>query len=383
MGFTIRRKGNEYLVTFPYSPERVCAIKSMGRPVFHAEDKTWRLPCQEMVRNKLQELAKTDQVIWLDKDGKGATVQQRVFDDASQPDNPLKPAPTDRMVFPEKVAGLPPAHEAAFQRYRQELVLSGYSPKTHKAYEGHVRRFLGTLPAERKPNADDIRSYVETMMERDGLSHSFANQFICAMAFFSKRLLGASLDNMPRPKKEDKLPQVLSQGEISRIFEQVENLKHRAMLFMVYASGLRVSEVVHLQVADIDGERMMIRIRQAKGRKDRYVMLSEKVRDILRSYYRAYHPKEWLFPGQMGADVPITERTAQHVFEHARDKAGIRKKVGIHVLRHSFATHLLEAGTDLRYIQELLGHASSKATEIYTHVSKRNIANIKSPLDSM
>jgi len=239
------------------------------------------------------------------------------------------------------------------------------------------------LGKQRAPDVEDIRVYVQDMLEKKGLSHSFANQFICAMTFFAARILGTPLENFPRPQKEERLPQVFSQGEVSRLFEQVDNLKHRALLYMVYASGLRVGEVVRLQLQDIDSDRMMIRIRQSKGRKDRYVMLSAKSLDLLRLYCRAYRPRTWLFPGQAGPETHITERTAQHVFEHAKDKAGIRKKVGIHVLRHSFATHLLEAGTDLRYIQELLGHSSSKTTEIYTHVSKRSISNIKSPLDML
>ncbi len=416
MSFTIRRIDNQYAVTFQVTPERLRAIKSIAGHTFHPADKTWRFPGTEAFRLKLSGLTLTDQVLWLNAAGRVALVERRRYPDAPVPpgnlgryaDTPVvtgaarwhaDPAsgpnasrgicpPIDSPAepyrpLPKRETGLPPPHEAAYRRFLQEMVLSGYSPKTQKAYEGHVRRFLTSLPTCDKPGMRDIRAYVESMLSRDGLSHSFANQFICAMVFFCARVLGEPLDGMPRPKKDEHLPQVLSKEEVSRLFDQVDNIKHRAMLYMVYASGLRVGEVVRLQLADIDSGRMMIRIRQAKGRKDRYVMLSEKVLTVLRDYFRAYRPKTWLFPGQSGPDAPITERTAQHVFEHARDKAGIRKKVGIHVLRHSFATHLLEAGTDLRYIQELLGHASSRTTEIYTHVSKRSISAIKSPLDAL
>ena len=425
MSFTIRCSENRYIVTFQLSPERVRAIKAIGGSTFQRTDRTWRFPLTEAFRRKLDSLADTDKILWLDDKGRVASVQPRRYRDMMAQDvqgtqaasgtraapgsqaapgtqsrqgvQGVRSAGPDRRPpgndptlwaeamsgLPKRDAGLPPAHDAAYRRFCQEMVLSGYSPKTQKAYGGHVRRFLASLPTTGKPGVAEIRRYVETMLTQDGLSHSFANQFICAMVFFSGRVLGEPLENMPRPSKEDHLPQVLSKEEVCRIFNQVDNIKHRAMLYMVYASGLRVGEVVRLQIADIDSGRMMIRIRQAKGRKDRYVMLSEKVLDVLRVYFKAYRPKTWLFPGQAGPDVPITERTAQHVFEHARDKAGIRKKAGIHVLRHSFATHLLEAGTDLRYIQELLGHASSRTTEIYTHVSKRSISAIKSPLDAL
>lgn len=401
MSFTIRCAENRYIVTFQLSPERLRAIKAIAGGSFHGADRSWCFPLTEAFRRKLDGLADTDKILWLDDKGHVATVQPRRYRDPVESDEkgaqgarsagPGRRTPAnDPALWAEAVSGLPkrdaalpPAHDAAYRRFCQEMVLSGYSPKTQKAYGGHVRRFLASLPTTGKPGVAEIRRYVETMLTQDGLSHSFANQFICAMVFFSGRVLGEPLENMPRPSKEEHLPQVLSKEEVSRLFGQVDNIKHRAMLYMVYASGLRVGEVVRLQIADIDSDRMMIRIRQAKGRKDRYVMLSEKVLDVLRIYFKAYRPKTWLFPGQAGPDVPITERTAQHVFEHARDKAGIRKKAGIHVLRHSFATHLLEAGTDLRYIQELLGHASSRTTEIYTHVSKRSISAIKSPLDAL
>ncbi len=340
MSFTIRCIENTYVVTFQYSPDRIRAIKSIRRATFHAADRSWRFPCEESIRKQLDTLAMTDQIIWLDHHGKGAVIVPRcvVPDNTDQRDRTvLSKKPQygyDHVDFPQTNAGLPPQHESAFQKYRQELILSGYSIKTRKAYEGHLRRFLTWLGGSRQPDAQFIREYVQKMLEKDGLSHSFANQFICAINYFGTRILGGSLESFPRPKKESTLPQVLSQNEVTRIFEKVENVKHRTLLFMVYASGLRVGEVVRLQVQDIDSGRMMIRIQQSKGRKDRYVMLSEKVLASLRLYYKTYRPTSWLFPGQSGHDSHITERTAQHVFEHAREKSGIRKKVGIHVLRN-------------------------------------------------
>lgn len=159
-------------------------------------------------------------------------------------------------------------------------------------------------------------------------------------------------------------------------------MKHRVLLTLVYSSGLRVSEAVQLKLQDVDPERGTIHIRQAKGRKDRYTLLSRTAYQLLEQYIRKERPEKWLFPGGTEGR-PLTTRSVQHVFEKARQKAEIRKPATVHTLRHSFATHLLEAGTDIRYIQELLGHASSKTTEIYTHVSIKDIRRIQSPLDRM
>ena len=174
----------------------------------------------------------------------------------------------------------------------------------------------------------------------------------------------------------------MSGEEVSRILSSVRNIKHKAILMPVYSAGLRVSEVVKLRPEDIDAQRKLIHIRGAKGRKDRYTILSNRALVTLRDYTRQIKPGEWLFPGKNG-DTHITTRTVEKIFSSAAKAAGISKDVCVHSLRHSFATHLLENGVDIRYIQELLGHKSSKTTEIYTHVSRRALGNIKSPLDVM
>ncbi len=185
-----------------------------------------------------------------------------------------------------------------------------------------------------------------------------------------------------RPRKDKKLPVVLSKEEVAKIINSVDNVKHKAILMLVYSAGLRVGEVVRLKTEDIDSKRMLIHIKGAKGRKDRYTLLSEIALGILREYWRQYKPQKWLFEGAR-KDRYITTRTVDKVMEHACTKADINKDVSVHTLRHSFATHLLEGGTDLRYIQELLGHQSSKTTEIYTHVSTQSLGKIKSPLDGL
>ena len=222
------------------------------------------------------------------------------------------------------------------------------------------------------------------MMDENEMSHTYVNQAISSLKFFCQEILKKKdlISNIPRPKKENKLPEILSQQEVLRILNSTENLKHRAILFLVYSAGLRVGEVVRLKVNDIDEERMLIHVKQGKGKKDRYTVLSKTALQEIEIYKKKYGPEEWLFQG--GNDVGhLTERSAQKVFEKACFNAKINKDVSIHSLRHSFATHLLEGGTDLRYIQELLGHSSSKTTEIYTHVTEKSIANIQSPLDRM
>lgn len=174
----------------------------------------------------------------------------------------------------------------------------------------------------------------------------------------------------------------MSEDEVCRILKSIDNLKHRAIIFLVYSAGLRVGEVVRLRIQDIDSKRMLVNVKQAKGKKDRNTLLSNISLEVLRSYMKKYRPEDWLFPGKDEKDH-ITERTVQRVFESACRRAEITKNVSVHTLRHSFATHLLEGGTDLRYIQELLGHNSSKTTEIYTHVSTKSISKIQSPLDKL
>jgi len=188
------------------------------------------------------------------------------------------------------------------------------------------------------------------------------------------------IGSLPRPWKEKKLPDILSPEEVIKIFGRVDNLKHQTILMLIYSAGMRIGEAVRIKATDIDSRRKLIHIRNAKGKKDRYTLLSEFILEKLRLYYKEYKPKEFLFEGGNGR-VHLAERSVQNVFRRAVEKAGIKKRVTVHTLRHSFATHLLESGTDLRFIQELLGHSSSKTTEIYTHVSKRSIANIVNPLD--
>lgn len=271
-----------------------------------------------------------------------------------------------------------------FEALRQELKLRNYSNKTLKAYRSQLRWFVKYFSPRhpRDLSAEDIRRYLISLIQDEGLAAGSISQAINAIRFLYVELykLPLVLEGIPRPLRDEKLPTILSQEEVIRIFNAVQNMKHKTILMLIYSAGLRVGESVKLKVADIDSGRMLIHVRGGKGRKDRYTLLSAAVLEQLRIYYKEYRPREYLFEGGNGRKH-IAERSVQNVFERAVKAAGIRKRVGVHSLRHSFATHLLEAGTDLRYIQELLGHSRSKTTEIYTHVSQKSLGKIANPLD--
>ncbi len=272
-----------------------------------------------------------------------------------------------------------------FETVRRELRLRNYSQKTIKAYLSCLRSLVRFFHPRhpRELTGEDLRSFLLSLIEDESLTAGTVNVMINALRFLYVDLYRTpfTVENIPRPFKEKKLPVVLSQQEVLKLFSVVSNLKHQTILLLIYSAGLRVGESVRLKLTDLDGERQMIHVRGAKGRKDRYTLLSDVLVAQLRRYYKEYKPREYLFEGPNGRGH-LTERTVQHVFQKALNASRIPKNVSVHSLRHSFATHLLENGTDLRYIQSLLGHSSTKTTEIYTHVSQKTLARIVSPLDS-
>lgn len=268
--------------------------------------------------------------------------------------------------------------------FNMHMIRKGMSSKTIEVYLKHIHRYLKLAKNKDALNADVASDYIYDLIAIQELSHSFVNQAISAVKMFFKvhRPKLYIKHKMIRPRSDKTLPKVLSQSEVSRILNAHKNIKHKALLFLTYSAGLRVSEVCALKPEHIDGDRMMITVKAGKGRKDRYTLLSKTALDLLREYYMEYQPKIWLFEGS-DPTQPIAVRTVQRVFKNACLKAEIKKVVSIHSLRHSFATHLLEAGTDLRYIQELLGHKSPKTTQVYTHVSKTALQAIVNPLDRL
>lgn len=271
------------------------------------------------------------------------------------------------------------------QRYLEDLQLRNYALKTQQAYVECVAqfaRYFNKSPERLGP--DDIRTYQLYLVHEKKVSWSRFNQTVCALRFLYGKTLGKdwAITHIPFPRKERKLPVVLSAAEVVQFFAALSSLKYRTLLMTAYATGLRLSEVLHLRVSDIDSQRRVIRVHLGKGHKDREVMLSPKLLELLREYWRQYRPLTWLFPGQ-GGQGPLSPSSVQRVCLQARRHSGVGKKLSSHSLRHSFATHLLEAGVDLRTIQLLLGHRSLSTTARYLHVSKTSLTATASPFDAL
>jgi site-specific recombinase XerD len=267
----------------------------------------------------------------------------------------------------------------------EELRLRNYSPHTQRAYIRCVADFarhFKTAPDRLGP--EQIREYQLFLVQRKQLSWSRFNQTVCALRFFYHDVLHRNwmIEHIPYPRHEQKLPTVLSPLEVSALFRNTSNLKHRAILMTIYAAGPRVSELIHLRPSDIDSQRQLIAVRQGKGHKDRQVMLSPKLLELLRVYWKSYRPTTWLFPGQR-PERPITQPTVWRICQQARAAAQLIKPVSPHTLRHCFATHLLEEATDLRRIQILMGHRNLKTTARYLHVSTLAVRSTVSPLDRL
>lgn len=266
-----------------------------------------------------------------------------------------------------------------------DIDLRGLSPHTKSAYRLHVKNFSEHFgkPPEQMGEAE-IRKFLHHGIAVRKLSTSYASVCCSALKFFFTNTLGREWDNkkLPQIKRKKKLPQILSKEEILLLFDATNNIKHRAVLMTAYGAGLRVSELAKLKIADIDSKNMQIFVRQGKGQVDRFSLLSVANLTVLRKYYKQYHPKVWLFPGQYPTNA-ISTHALQKIFLEAKRKVGIEKEVSIHSLRHSFATHLLEDGVDICHIQKLLGHKSVSTTCKYLHLTRLSLLNVKSPLDSM
>jgi site-specific recombinase XerD len=295
---------------------------------------------------------------------------------------PAKP-PIGKEVL-SKIDGI---NQQALQRYIETLQLKGYSLNTITTYRNEFAQLLYALKdkiAVDDLDAERLRGYFLYCINTLKLSENTLHSRINAVKFYFEQVLNIEkfLFEIPRPKKKVMLPNVLAISQVEKLFSNLENLKHKTMLYLAYSAGLRVSEVVNLRIKDIHSERMVINIKGAKGKKDRTVSLSEGILELLRKYYTVYKPKEWLFEGQY-KDSPYSTRSLQQVFHRAKDASKILQPVTFHSLRHSYATHLHEAGTDIKLIQELLGHNDLKTTLRYTHVSNLTLEKIKSPFDSL
>lgn len=269
--------------------------------------------------------------------------------------------------------------------YLDQLERRRYSLNTIQTYVSLFERFLehfNNITPEKLTDTH-VAQFQTYLVKEKKVSTSSQNQYINAIKFYFEKVLGREKGyyHIERPIKEFRLPKVLTEKEVAAILNSVHNLKHKAMLLLVYSSGLRAGELINLRINDIDGEQMRLFVRGGKGKKDRVTVLSEKALDVLRQYFKKYRPKEFLFEGQNGGNYSTT--SLRKVFERALVNSKIKKKVTLHSLRHSFATHLLEQGVDIRYIQVLLGHNSSKTTEVYTHITHKGWNKIVSPLDKL
>ena len=268
----------------------------------------------------------------------------------------------------------------------RELRIRGMAESTRENYLRNMRDFVRHF--RRPPDqlgAEEVKCYQLHLAKERRVAWGTFNQQVCAIRFFYRHVVKVpwQVEAIPYQKTGRRLPVVLSGEEVLALLDATENLKHRAILMVLYAGGLRVGEATHLRVEDIDGKRMMIRVVQGKGRKDRYVMLSAKLLEVLRRYWAQVRPSgPWLFPGQLPSR-PLTRDSVARIIAEARRKAGIAKRVHAHTLRHAFATHLLERGANIRVIQRLLGHGSLRSTEIYMHVAETYVRDTKSPLDEL
>lgn len=357
--FLVVNKFNRSLkVYFEYNRTLINEIKQLQICRWNVDGGCWTLPYSDNILDKLHSIC----------DAHGLTWELRQ-------ESKTQGAPRK---FTEN-------HVKCPANYVEKLKELRYSKHTIEAYTDLFEEFINyySLMKPEEITEEEIAQFLRYLVNERQVSTSYQNQSINAIKFFYERVLGGirKIYEIERPRKEHYLPEVLSEEEVAAILKTINNIKHKALIMTIYSGGLRISEVINLKVKDIDSKRMQIRVNQAKGKKDRYTLLSKKTLFILRQYFIDYKPKEWLFEGEDGGRY--STGSIYGIFKKAMHNAKIKKRVSIHSLRHSFATHLLEAGTDLRYIQSLLGHSSSKTTEIYTHITTKGFDQIKNPLDKL
>lgn len=379
---------------FGYNKELNNAVRQLPGARWSKSNKAWHFHLSQQVVNLLKEKLKG--IAEVDASKLKIQLQQRQevrlterLVSNSEQEKDTTPS-TSTLLLPTsnlKPMPLNNTQVVALKAYVELLKLKNYSSNTLKTYKNWFIIFLNHF-SDRKPSTItkyEIMDFLVHYRNSEKWSSTVQNQMINAIKFFYEQLLNRPQEvyDLPRAKKEFRLPAVFSEQELKRIILATENLKHRTILCLAYSGGLRVSELVNLKIRDIDTDRMVITLRAAKGKKDRQVMLSPVILELMRAYYIAERvkPKVWLFEGQYGGQY--TTRSIEEVIKNSKKKAGVTKKGSIHALRHSFATHLMESGTDLMTIKDLLGHNSLSTTSIYTHVSKKHISKVQSPLDKL
>ena len=357
----VRANNGRLKIYFSYDKDVFKKLRSYPYSSWNSKLKYQSIPFQESYLKELEEFAKGKNLKFLYEIEKASTITKYKSDRSSK----------DYKKCPEE--------------YISKLKELHNSENTLRVYSSAFEQFCNYYKDHPLENIsqEQITKYMQHLVVDRKVSSSYHNQAINAIKFYYERVLNGDrkIYLLDRPRKEQKLPVVLNQEEVKQLLKCIDNIKHRALVMLVYSSGLRLSEIVGLKIKDLDSVQMQIRVQQGKGKKDRVTILSERVLEILRRYFQQYQPKEWLFEGADGGQY--SKRSAQQIVKDAARKAGIKKKISIHTLRHSFGTHLLESGTNLRYIQSLLGHESIKTTEIYTHITLKGFDQLRSPMDDL
>lgn len=353
------------------------AVKKIAGIKWYSIGRYWYIPCTRAAYTTFKK--QIEHLFTIDRSQLRAYLEQRKVKVLDQ-QHSIKPITAKQLIeFPLCKENL-----LAFEAMRNKLIAKGYSKNTIRNYLYELNLLLRLLK-ERSVNdlsKDHIQSYLLWLLQHHGCSETKVHTAVNAIKFYFEKVMGRDKEfyDLPRPKKPFKLPAILAEEEVMDLIKNIENIKHRTMIMTGYSAGLRVSEIVGLKLKNIDSKRMMIHIQGAKGKKDRMVPLSKILLESLRSYFLLYTPKEYLFEGQFGG--AYSTRSVQEVMQLAKQK--VTNKTGsVHMLRHSYATHLMEAGTDIRIIQALLGHNSIRTTMLYTHVSKLAIEKVASPLDKL
>jgi len=353
-----------------YDKKWISELKQYGRPYFDTVNKEWHLMASRVTIDSL-----TD---YFRREGIKLIIKKPVK---------LQSTHNDRKAFSDKIRSkdLNKRTRTSIEELEQFMKEQRYSNNTLDSYISHLSMFF-KYHQDKSPQEitnDDISGFMEDVVIKQAYSSSFQNQLLSAIkTYYSFHGRGKlELDKIKRPRKSKPLPQVLSKEEVTKILQSTRNIKHKLLLYIIYSCGLRRGEVTKVRLTDLNKARKTLHIRAGKGNVDRVVPVSDKVWNKLDEYLSAYSPSEYLFEGQKGGKYSVG--SVYNVFCQAAKRAGIERDIGVHTLRHSYATHLHEGGLDIRYIQELLGHKSSKTTEIYTHVSRRNLLSINNPLDDL
>jgi integrase/recombinase XerD len=358
-------------LSVPYDVPTIEMIRQLPKRRWSKQEKCWFIPNDRATVDHLVQMFGRERIV--DQTVNPQKIEASVPDGASAPQEPA-PIPEHADTIPELIIGL-----------ERELRVRNYSPKTIKNYRAFATDYLSWLG--QSPTENDIQAikrYQLHLKENRCFAARTVNLATAALLFFYKNAMEYSMQGklLPRMKTGRQLPKVYSEQDIEKMLAATTNIKHRLILMLAYGCGLRLNEIRHLKRENFELDRTMITVRHGKGKKDRMIMIDEVLKPELDLFLKSAAGKVWLFEGQFPGQK-IAARTVSLIFDHACGKAGVLKKGGIHTLRHSFATHLLEQGVDLRFIQELLGHSSSKTTEIYTHVSKSALAKIRSPLSKI